>query len=527
MVEVDGPQLFFTEGEDVETRRAERPLSFGDTVHWEDKDVINRVISRIRRDEISSQYILPNIPVSAWLTLALDTKGRLCIEFDSFHQVYTECADMAVQTPWNRNNSKYTILEIPLNSDGIVDQILLPESYSRVTKWQPELVNRVGVYTGDRLIFCKELFAYEIVIALIKHSKDSVPLTPGISCEFSAVWNQYEKKFIVTDYKAKGLKTQLGANNLLRTAVKADEDYPGVYRSVNFGLIDDPRGILALFHLSEYKNSSVVVTLEDKPSKSKFRFRIVDVQADKAPKLQKWLENAEKFTVTEIHFLSKNEEIVSVEKRLLSDAPHYRQRAFRISVARSVAFDCFLEHHLFGLIDVGTHTSLTKGNSSALVWVIRSLPDTKQAARRARAPFVVVSVGDQEPNEEFSILFMYFKVDLLDESFGQGDTCGLHPASPTISVLEVEESSIAVPNLGNISDAGWDLATQEAMKRMGLNGSKDSSSHLIGCTDTSCAPNCPTLEMIMLIMDTVPNFMELLAAENPSLFARCVNQLFI
>uniref|UniRef100_A0A158P7T9 Tudor domain-containing protein n=1 Tax=Angiostrongylus cantonensis TaxID=6313 RepID=A0A158P7T9_ANGCA len=429
------------------------------------------------------------------LTLALDTKGRLCIEFDSFQQVYTECADMAVQTPWNRNNSKYTILEIPLNSEGIVDQILLPESYSRVAKWQPELVNRVGVYTGDRLIFCKELFAYEIVIALIKHSKDSVPLATGINCEFSAVWNQYEKKFIVTEYKAKGLKTQLGANNLLRTAVKADEDYPGVYRSVNFGLVDDPRGILALFHLSEYKNSSVVVTLEDKPSKSKFRFRIVDVQADKAPKLQKWLENAE--------------------------------RAFRISVVRSVAFDCFLEHDLFGLIDMGTHISLAKGNSSAVVWVMRSLPHTKQAARHARTPFVVVSVGDQEPNEEFAILFMYFKVDLPDESFAQGDTCALHPTSPTISVLEAEESSAAVPTPGNIFDAEWDLATQEAMKRMGLNGGKDSSSHMIRCTNTSCAPDCPTLEMVMLIMDTVPNFMELLAAENPSLFTRCVNQLFI
>ncbi|ETN77127.1 hypothetical protein NECAME_11240, partial [Necator americanus] len=139
----------------------------------------------------------------------------------------------------------------------------------------------------------------------------------GVSCEFSAVWNEYEKRFIVQHYKTKGRVLRLGANGLascyvlvhilssshfltllfiskVKTSVKAIEDYPSVFNSDELGLIDDPSGVLSLLHFSPYRHSSVVVTLHDSPSlTTRFRFRIVDVQPDKAPKLKKFVEENE------------------------------------------------------------------------------------------------------------------------------------------------------------------------------------------------------------------------------------------
>lgn len=593
-------------------RRAEKPLSFGDGIKWEDKDVMNRIILKIHRvqpffeprvsdgksqilvtgvvspidkyhfwsqyfqnirlDEVSSQCVLPNIAVSAWLNVWIDSSGEVCIEFDSFHKVEPDNSSMVASAPWNHNNSKYTTLTVPFSDDGLINCIVLPESYTQRAKWQSELLNREGVYTGDRLIFCKEFFTYEIVIALINPSKgkNSGPLVAGNLCDFSAVWNGYEKKFIVTNYTDKGSKAQLSSDGFLRTSLKAEEKYPGVFRSANFGLIDDPRGVLSLFHLSDYKNSSVVVTIEDKPSKSKFRFRIVDVQADKAPKLQKWVENSKiavekvdgvivdestvyskdhgdiffhlsedlrenalpgklvkfsaryqyetkQFTVTEIFSMSEKVEIVSVEKRLLPDAPHELQRAFQISAARSVAFDCFLEHDIFGLIDVGTHILPTNRNSSSvLVWVMRSPPDSNEGTRSARTPFVVVSVRNEEPDE----------VALPEDNLTHGDTKTLQPVSEATSVSEYEEPFDAVRALQKISAMKSDYVMREAMKHMGLTENKDLSAHLITCTGTNCEANCPTLAIIILIMDKVPHFTELLAAENPSLYKRCLNLMF-
>ncbi|VDK85069.1 unnamed protein product [Cylicostephanus goldi] len=77
----------------------------------------------------------------------------------------------------------------------------------------------------------------------------------------------------------------------MKTTVKAIEGYPCVFKSDDLGLIDDPHGALSLLHLSPYCKSSVVVSLSDSPSMiSRFRFRVVDIQPDKGPKLEKWMK---------------------------------------------------------------------------------------------------------------------------------------------------------------------------------------------------------------------------------------------
>ncbi|RCN33978.1 hypothetical protein ANCCAN_20177 [Ancylostoma caninum] len=116
-------------------RRLERPLSFGDVIEWDDADVTNKLISRIRRvpplfetriydgrsqvlvsgvvspsdkflfwsqyfprieiDSVSSNDVLPNVSVSAWLNIAVDADRRLCIEFDSFEKVECETSIVA------------------------------------------------------------------------------------------------------------------------------------------------------------------------------------------------------------------------------------------------------------------------------------------------------------------------------------------------------------------------------------------------------------------------------------------------
>lgn len=408
-----------------------------------------------------------------------------------------------------------------------------------------ELLNREGLYTGNRLIFCMELFEYEIIIALFKQSENSRPLVTGVICEFSAVWNEYEKKFIVTKYNPKRLKTPIGINGLLLAKIRTVEDYPGVFESACFGLVDDPRGVLSLLHLSPFKNCSIVVTLEDKPSMSQFRFRIVDVQRDKAANFQKWIEKAEiavqnvdgiildfstvysrahgdiffylpeglrentfpgklikfsaqyqydmkRFIITELFFLTENVDIVSVERPQLVDAPQNCQRAFRILAARSHTFNGFLEHDVFGLVDMGTHILPTDDYSRMDVWVMRSVPDMDQTTRSARAPFVVVSMGDQEPDED---------------------------------VIELRGRD-EIHDLQEVITVDLNRVTQKAMERMKLTEIMDLSPHVMECTDTICTANCPILEMIMMIVDTVPNFMNLLSAEDSDLLKRCLNHIF-
>ncbi|RCN33979.1 hypothetical protein ANCCAN_20178 [Ancylostoma caninum] len=277
----------------------------------------------------------------------------------------------------------------------------------------------------------------------------------GVICEFSAVWNEYEKRFIVTHYRTKARVLRLAMNGLIKTSVKAVEDYPTVYKSDDFGLIDDPDCVLSLLHLSPYQHSSVVVSLLDSPSLStQFRFRIVDVQPDKGPKLKKWMEenkievqNAKGVVIDAATVYSKDHasiffavperlrsaispgkmvtfsaeyklqhrsfevshlcllpnEIPCVERRMLS-LPHEQQSLFRVTAKklRRKDLDCLIECEEFGLLDVDSYTYLTNKDIQRTVWVMRSLPDLQQTSRPSRTPFVVVWVGDREPPQSDS-----------------------------------------------------------------------------------------------------------------------------
>ncbi|KAK6747015.1 hypothetical protein RB195_000328 [Necator americanus] len=568
-------------------RRCERPLSFGDTIEWYDLDIANRMISRFHRapplftnriydgrsqvlvvgvvspsnrfhfwspyfpniqiDSVSASEVLPNVPVSAWLNIAIDADRKLCIEFDSFEQVECE-TNIVANAPWNRTQSKYLTVPILDSDDGVENQIVEPETINRKGGWKQELHNYEGICTGERLIYCRKLPSYEIVVALIKNRKDCVPLETGVSCEFSAVWNEYEKRFIVQHYKTKGRVLRLGANGLVKTSVKAIEDYPSVFNSDDLGLIDDPSGILSLLHFSPYRHSSVVVTLHDSPSlTTRFRFRIVDVQPDKAPKLKKFVEENEirvddgegividaftiyskdhgsvffyvpdnlrtalspgkavkfsaryqrqdeKFVVT--HVFARAHEVPSVERQLLR-LPYEQQRLFRVSAkkCRRKELDCLLENEEFGLLDVGRHTYLTKNNSQRTVWVMRSIPDVDETFRPSRTPFVVVWVGDHEP-----------------------------PCKNTEEIQPDVEQAGDQSTLEKISVINAEDALTAAMERMGV--LTERKPHDVECTDEDCVPGCPIMEMIMLTIETVPQFLETLSQENPAVFTKIVNKMF-
>uniref|UniRef100_A0A7I4YK35 Alpha-mannosidase n=1 Tax=Haemonchus contortus TaxID=6289 RepID=A0A7I4YK35_HAECO len=577
-------------------RRAELPLLFGDVIEWSEADMKNnRVILKFRRmpelfehrvydqkfqvlvsgvvspiDKFhfwseyfphvrlgmkSSEEVLPNVGVAAWLNLCTDEDGRFCVEFDSFERVEHEARIIAA-APWNRNNPKYTTLALPSHEDGLESQILLPDSLTERPQWQQEVFNLEGICTGKRLIFCRQLSSYEIVVALIKNAKESIPFGIGVSCEFSAVWNEYEKRFIVTKYKTKGLPSRLGSNGLLRTSVKAVENYPGLFKSDQFGLIDDPRGVLALLHLSAYKRSSVVVTLEDKPVyQSDMRFRIVDVQPDKAPKLEKWMEESEitiedsegvvvdaatvyskdhgniffdvpedlrsnlspgklvKFSAQYQHNIKRciiskivllpEDEVPSVEK-ILSHDQEECQRVFLIEAMRPKYFRSCLESSVFGLVALGSHISLPRNKSSKFtVWVTRSVPET-EAVRSARTPFMVLSIGDLEPPD-------YLLSPPVDV------TSLIVPESP-------QEEPATVPEKPKKRDKN---EIQAAMERLGLIGDKEPTIiHSAECTDTSCATDCPTMSAVMMLTEEVEDLWEMLSTKNPTFFTECVNKLF-
>ncbi|VDM66064.1 unnamed protein product [Strongylus vulgaris] len=79
-----------------------------------------------------------------------------------------------------------------------------------------------------------------------------------------------------------------------------------------------------------------------------------------------------------------------------------KQNVFRVSAkkVRNKDLDFLLECEEFGLLDVGTYIDLTKNDSMKSVWVMRSIPDIVQTSRPSRTPFVVVGVGDREPDSQ-------------------------------------------------------------------------------------------------------------------------------
>ncbi|KHJ95533.1 hypothetical protein OESDEN_04520 [Oesophagostomum dentatum] len=570
-------------------RRLERPLSFGDIIEWEDADVLNKIISRIHRsvnlfeariydgrsqilvtgvvsptnkfwfwseyfaditiDNESANDALPNISLSAWLNIAVDADGRLQIEFDSFESVECE-GNIVAKAPWNRNQSKYTTLAIPMNDDGIETQIEEPEANEYKGGWKQELRNYEGICTGGRLLYCKELPSYEIVVALFKEVKECVKLETGVSCEFDATWNEFEKRFIVIRYRTKGRVLRLAADGLMRTTVKAEEDYPCVFNSEELGLIDDPDGVLSLLHLSPYQRSSVVVSLHDSPSiSSRFRFRIADVQPDKGPKLKKWMaeneivvRDAKGVVVDKCTVYSKDHgsiffvipdtlrsdvspgkivkfsaqyqrddkifmvsqmsvlpnEVPAAEKKMLR-LPHEQQWVFRVTAkkVRRKQLDFLMECDEFGLLDVGSRAFLTNKGTPRIVWVMRSVPDIDQTERPSRTPFQIVWVGEREPIT----------------------------ANTEEELKSEEEEKAPEPNesvASKINAISMEDAIEAARERMGV----DSKPHNVECTDQECAPGCPHMEMLMLMVETVPKFLETLSEVDRVLYTKLVNKIF-
>ncbi|RCN33980.1 hypothetical protein ANCCAN_20179 [Ancylostoma caninum] len=51
--------------------------------------------------------------------------------------------------------------------------------------------------------------------------------------------------------------------------------------------------------------------------------------------------------------------------------------------------------------------------------------------------------------------------------------------------------------------------------------------HTVECTEEICAPNCPHMEMIMIMIETVPNFLELLEKSDVALYTKVVNKMFL
>ncbi|VDP16570.1 unnamed protein product [Heligmosomoides polygyrus] len=339
----------------------------------------------------------------------------------------------------------------------------------------------------------------------------------------------------------------------LRTSVKAVEGCPGLFKSDQFGFIDDPSGVLALLHLSAYQRSSVVVTLEDKPSHhAEMRFRIVDVQPDKAAKLEKWMKENEivvndakgvainestvyskdhaniffevpddlrsdfspgqmvtfsaqyhndtkKFLVTKICAMP-GDGVTFVERTVPGhEAP---QKVFRVEAERMKHLNSFLNSSVFGLLDVAKPLSLPGGKRKPLtVWVRQSLPGPEETTRPHHTSFVVVSIGEEEPKDE-----------VVAPSVAE--------ESPSEEPKEEVQEPCPEP------ESPSEEQIRRAMERLGLIGDTNPViTHEPECTPIKCAASCETWKAV-LMLDTVPNFWEILAAKNPVFFTECVNKLF-
>ncbi|WKY06136.1 hypothetical protein Q1695_006383 [Nippostrongylus brasiliensis] len=570
-------------------RRLEKPLQFGEAIEWYDADISNGTILKFQRspplfedtricnqksqvlvkgvvssvDKFhfwsvyfpnvrlgmrASEEVLPNITVSAWLNMCVDPDGEFYVEFDSFERVESE-DNIVAAAPWNRNNLKYSTLPVSVLDDGLENQILPPDSFSTVKDWQQELINAEGICTGRRLIYNAMLPSFEFTVALFKNTKDTIPLAIGVSCDFDAVWNEYEKKYIVTRYRTKAIPSGLGANGLMKTSVKAVEQYPGLFKSDVFGLLDDPRGVLSLFHLSTYKRSSVVVTLEDKPSnRSEMRFRIVDVQPDKAPKLEKWMKESEitvndakgivldastvyskdhaniffkvpeemrddispgkmvkfsaryqydtkQFVVFEISALGDNS-VVTHERKLAGQEE--LQRVFLVSVTSMKDLRTFLNSSEFGLVDLnGIVFYPRRNNVRQFVWVARSVPE-EGSTRSARTPFFVVSIGEKVPKDE----------------------------SPQVALSSnVAPAAMQSSGTPSADDTEAD-AIEQGLRRLGIKGGAPSYIHGPGCTQSTCAADCEAMNTVKLLMEKVNDFWEQFSEKNPDFFTECVNKIF-
>uniref|UniRef100_A0A1I7WQX3 Tudor domain-containing protein n=1 Tax=Heterorhabditis bacteriophora TaxID=37862 RepID=A0A1I7WQX3_HETBA len=284
--------------------------------------------------------MLSNVLVLAWINISVNNDGRMFVEFDSFYKVPIEGQDKVASAPWNANLDKYSMVKVVTDIDTWDDMIVKPSTYRpKKSEWQKELFQRTGLLTGDRTIFCKDFPCYEFIIPLITEVDDQPPLEIGLSLisysfiklrdvcayyKFHAFWNEYEKVYMVNEYRLKKdvVRHPLCPNGLLRITVKACDGYPGVYKNEQYGFLDDPKGVLALYHLSKYANSSVVVSVKDGGAVAEcpFRFRIMEVLQDKARKLTKWTE--EEKSILYIQIAVKNSKGIIVEDLTVFSKDH-------------------------------------------------------------------------------------------------------------------------------------------------------------------------------------------------------------
>ncbi|PIO70626.1 hypothetical protein TELCIR_07517 [Teladorsagia circumcincta] len=216
----------------------------------------------------------------------------------------------------------------------------------------------------------------------------------------------------------------------------------------------------------------------------------------------KYQHGVKLFTISKIAVLPEDG-IFSVEKRLSCehDEP---QTVFRVNAVRTKNFRYFLENSVFGLLHIATHISLPSSKKPNLtVWITRSLPETGDI-RTARTPFVVVSIGNQEPPD----------YELL----------------PSVNVKSstVPKSDHEVQNLEpNGTKKRDQKEIKEAMDSLGLGEDRKMTiDHAQECTKTRCAADCLIMNRVMWLTDEVEDFLDILAARNFPLFTECVNKMF-
>ncbi|VDL82172.1 unnamed protein product [Nippostrongylus brasiliensis] len=532
----------------------------------------------------ASEEVLPNITVSAWLNMCVDPDGEFYVEFDSFERVESE-DNIVAAAPWNRNNLKYSTLPVSVLDDGLENQILPPDSFSTVKDWQQELINAEGICTGRRLIYNAMLPSFEFTVALFKNTKDTIPLAIGVSCDFDAVWNEYEKKYIVTRYRTKAIPSGLGANGLMKTSVKAVEQYPGLFKSDVFGLLDDPRGVLSLFHLSTYKRSSVVVTLEDKPSnRSEMRFRIVDVQPDKAPKLEKWMKESEvtledkpsnrsemRFRIVDVQpdkapklgkWMKESEITVNDAKGIVLDASTVYSKDHAniffkvpeemrddISPGKMVKFSAryqydtkqfvVFENSALGDNSVVTHERKLAGQEElqrVFLVSVTSMKDLRTFLNSSEFGLVDLNGIVFYPRKNNVRQFVWVARSVPEEGSTRSARTPFFVVSIGEKVPKDESPQVALSS--NVAPAAMQSsgtpsaddteadAIEQGLRRLGIKGGAPSYIHGPGCTQSTCAADCEAMNTVKLLMEKVNDFWEQFSEKNPDFFTECVNKIF-
>ncbi|KAK6010815.1 hypothetical protein OSTOST_24118, partial [Ostertagia ostertagi] len=147
------------------------------------------------------------------------------------------------------------------------------------------------------------------------------------------------------------------------------------------------------------------------------------------------------FTISKIVVLP-GEGIVSVEKRLSREQDEHQ--VCGVNAVRTKNFRYFLETSVFGLLHIATHITLPSNKKpNFTVWITRSSPETG-AIRSARTPFVVVSIGNEEPPDYVLLPFMNVKSSMTSKSAQEVQSVVPHEGKKR----DEKEIEVAMDSLG-------------------------------------------------------------------------------